>query len=113
MSYFNFQLKQEIDENSTTASCSNSTISSTTTTVGNTLVGATTEHSGRVGGVYNTGSNNGNGNGNDNFEGIGIVPVAASPTLTPPTPISPRESQSPDGHTSVSSTGSSDTISGE
>ncbi|XP_055909571.1 ecdysone-induced protein 78C isoform X1 [Eupeodes corollae] len=32
------------------------------------------------------------------------------PALTPPTPISPREPQSPDGHTSVSSTGSSDTI---
>nr|XP_036220559.1 ecdysone-induced protein 78C isoform X3 [Bactrocera oleae] len=109
VSYFNFQLKQEIDENSTTASCSNSTISSTTTTVGNTLISATAEHSGRGGSVYNTSNSSNNGNGN--FEGIGIVPVAASPTLTPPTPISPRESQSPDGHTSVSSTGSSDTIS--
>ncbi|XP_067643061.1 ecdysone-induced protein 78C isoform X2 [Eurosta solidaginis] len=100
VSYFNFQLTQEIDENSTTALCSNSTISSTTTT----LCGA--DHTGRNINLYNN-----NCNSNNNYEGIGLAPVTASPTLTPPTPITPRESQSPDGHTSVSSTGSSDTIS--
>ncbi|XP_036336232.1 ecdysone-induced protein 78C [Rhagoletis pomonella] len=106
VSYFDFQLKEEIDENPTSASCSNSVISSTTTTVtvGSNFVGAATDHSGR-------GTSWHNSNGNGNFEGVGVAPVAASPTLTPPTPISPRESQSPDGHTSVSSTGSSDTIS--
>ncbi|XP_054732477.1 ecdysone-induced protein 78C-like [Anastrepha obliqua] len=102
VSYFDFQLKQEIDESPTTASHSNSTISSTTT-VGSTLI---TDHGSCGTSVYHS-----NGSGNGNFEGIGVAPVTASPTLTPPTPTSPRESQSPDGHTSVSSTGSSDTIS--
>ncbi|XP_012158149.1 ecdysone-induced protein 78C isoform X3 [Ceratitis capitata] len=125
-SYFNFPFKQEIDENSTatastpTAGCSSSTISSTTTTVGANLVGIAVVNEalgGSGGSVYgNNNNNNNNSNNNANnvnctFEGIGIVPVVASPTLTPPTPISPRESQSPDGHTSVSSTGSSDTVS--